>query len=117
MGELDEPGGLGVSDGRLVVAEQKNHRLSWFTPSGECTRTVGFIGRCLGQFVSPRTVVAGKAGQIVVADKFRLQVLRADGRPRKQFRPSPPRGCVDCVLGVIPDGAGGVYVTQVQCGL
>ncbi len=64
----------------VVVADQGNHRLSWWRlGDGTVWKHLGSQGREPGQFTNPRAVAATGAGVLVVADEYRVQVLTMDG--------------------------------------
>lgn len=73
-------GGLVISDGRIVVADESSGALKVFDPSGRFVRTVGQRGEGPGEFESP--FLAGRIGSdtMLVVDPplRRVSLLHAD---------------------------------------
>jgi YYY domain-containing protein len=79
---LSEPRGLAVSPkGWFAVADTFNHRIVWFSDSGECLDEVGGEGNDPGQFKEPSGLALAEDGTMAVADTWngRIQLLRPDG--------------------------------------
>ncbi len=87
-GELYGPRGIAIApDGRVWVADVGNHRVVSFDGLLEDRRIFGAKGSEPGQFSSPTGIAASPSGEIYVADtgNRRIQVLGADGAPRRAF--------------------------------
>ncbi|KAL5263302.1 hypothetical protein ACHWQZ_G008623 [Mnemiopsis leidyi] len=67
-------------DGRFVVADTFNHRISWYD-SMEHLQSIGRKGNKAGEFDRPRSLAITSEGNIVVADtgNQRVQVFTGDG--------------------------------------
>lgn len=68
-------------DGRIVVADEQGHRLTFFSPTGDLVRRVGRQGEGPGEFQSPSTVDRFRGDSLMVYDHTRRQVsiLAPDG--------------------------------------
>ena len=70
----------------LVVCDVSNNRLQCFTLEGRYTRAIGRRGMAPGCFTLP-TGVAATGGLLLVAEKWRIQVLTAEGVPLQVVTP------------------------------
>lgn len=118
VGELDAPGGVGVSGTTLFVADFFNHRVQVFGPSNGAT--VGRPGRVLPGRLHYPTDVAASDSLLYVADAYnhRIQVFRPDGRRVRRWGgplgfgiPGRFRGWFRVATGVETAG-GRVYVAD-----
>lgn len=86
-GFLDYPRGLVVRDGRLVVADDQNHRLAVFDTNGKFIRTIGRgPGRAPKQFNFPYGVAFDRAGRLFVADDMNQRVVRYGPAPSYKYK-------------------------------
>ncbi|NOZ94672.1 MAG: hypothetical protein GXP47_08045, partial [Acidobacteria bacterium] len=84
-GRLAEPRGVAVSpEGWFVVADTQNHRLQYFTLSGQCLDARGAQGAAPGQFREPSGLALAPDGTLAVADTWngRIQLLEPGGTVR-----------------------------------
>ena len=64
----------------VVVIDSSNHRLVlWLLNSGTVWQQLGSQGTDPGQFTSPHAVAITSTGELVVTDRYRVQVLTVDG--------------------------------------
>jgi YYY domain-containing protein len=81
-GSLREPRGLTVSPaGWFAVADTFNHRIIWYSDSGQCLDEIGSEGNRPGQFKEPSGLALAADGTMAVADTWnsRIQLFRPDG--------------------------------------
>ncbi|MFQ5963857.1 MAG: NHL repeat-containing protein [Candidatus Scalinduaceae bacterium] len=86
--ELKKPMAIYVSeDGRILVADSGNHRLSFLNPDGSPFYHFGRKGNDRSEFDAIQGVVADKQGYIYVSDtnNNRIQVFNADGIYLRSF--------------------------------
>lgn len=111
VGSLDGPDAFGrVMDatldrsGRLLVADDLNHRIAVFGRDGRFVASVGRKGRGPGEFESPWLVVADARDSIFVWDMglSRISVFGPDLRFRRSFATSPQWSVTS--LRFLPDG-------------
>ena len=80
LNDVAKPMGVTVNGkGELVVTECHSHRVSVFCPHGVKSLSFGGCGAMEGQFQDPRGVAVDGDGNILVADRFRLQKFTTDG--------------------------------------
>ena len=77
-GDLHSPHGVALDkDGKIIISELGNHRISVFMPGGEFVYCFGYRGSDPGLFHCPRHLCFNHMGQLVVADEEnqRLQLF------------------------------------------
>jgi DNA-binding beta-propeller fold protein YncE len=83
--ENGKPTGISIApDGRVVVADTHEHRITIFSPDGDLLETHGRMGREPGEFIYPTDVVAGPDGRWFVSEyggNDRVQIFDADWNP------------------------------------
>jgi DNA-binding beta-propeller fold protein YncE len=86
-GLLNNPRGLAVRGQRLIVADDKNHRLVVMDFGGRVLRTVG-SGQGAGgnQFSFPFGVAIDPQGRVFVADDINQRVLRFGPQPDYKYK-------------------------------
>lgn len=115
-GELDAPAGLALdADENLLIAEQKNHRISKYTRDGEFLGAFADYGDGDGQLNKPWGIAIDGAGDVYVADwgNHRVQKFTADGEylgaiGQEGYGPGRLRFPSDVAV----DADGDVYVTD-----
>ena len=86
-GILSYPRGLTVAGDRLVVADDKNHRIAIFDLNGTLLQTVGLgQGASPGQLTNPFGVAVDYQGRMFVADDLNHRVVRFGGPPKYEYR-------------------------------
>src|SRR3954466_6663344 len=86
-GGVKRPQGLAVSRGRLIVADDLNHRLAVFDLNGGFIGTVGSgPGPKPGQLRNPYDVAVDPAGRLYVADNSNHRVVRYGPAPSYIYR-------------------------------
>ncbi len=86
-GSLAHPRGLAVRQGRLIVADDQNHRLAIFDLSGKFIRSVGAgKGAGPGQLSFPFGVAVDSAGATFVADDMNQRIVRFGAAPDFKYR-------------------------------
>lgn len=81
-GQVSRPWGLCVDrDGRIIVADRRNHRVQIFDQNGVFQHKFGSQGFGSGQFELPAGITTDPDNRIVVVDKdnHRVQVFSSDG--------------------------------------
>ena len=80
IGEQATPCFVAVSDDKLYVTEEENHRVSVFTQDGDFVCVFGSLGSGEGQFNQPRGVaVVGERVLVADAGNDRVSVHELDG--------------------------------------
>ena len=83
--ENGKPTGIAVDvEGRVMVADTHEHRISIFSPDGELLETHGVLGTEPGEFIYPTDVVGGPGGIWFVSEyggNDRVQIFDADWNP------------------------------------
>lgn len=95
LGQLAEPRQMAFdSDGSLLVADTKNHRIQRFNGDGTPSAVYGGTepGDAPGRFRDPGGVAVGRDGSIYVADTWnhRIQKLDREGRFVAEWREENP---------------------------
>jgi len=86
-GLLNNPRGLAVRGQRLIVADDKNHRLVVIDFGGRVLRTVGSgQGAAGNQFSFPFGVAVDPQGRVFVADDINQRVLRFGPQPDYKYK-------------------------------
>jgi len=86
-GVLAHPRGLAVRQGRLIVADDQNHRLAVFGLDGKLIRSVGAgKGAGPGQLSFPFGVATDSAGATFVADDMNQRIVRFGAAPDFTYR-------------------------------
>ena len=87
--ENGKPTGIAVDeDGRVLVADTHEQRITIFSPDGELLETHGRLGMGPGEFIYPTDVAAGPEGTWFVSEyggNDRIQVFDADWNPIAQI--------------------------------
>ena len=76
---FNAPWGLAIDkEGRVVIADQQNHRISIFTGDGKFLMKLGGFGKQDGKMAWPATPVLDQEGRILVPDNQnnRIQVFQ-----------------------------------------
>lgn len=83
--ENGKPTGISIApDGRVVVADTHEHRITIFSPDGDLLETHGRHGVEPGEFIYPTDVAAGPDGRWFVSEyggNDRVQIFDADWTP------------------------------------
>jgi len=117
-GRLRNPRGLAVRGQRLIVADDKNHRLVVMDFGGRVLRTVGSGQGARGnQFSFPFGVAIDPQGRVFVADDINQRVLRFGPQPNYKFKArwgsyGTGRGQLAYPRAIATDATGAVYVTN-----
>ena len=86
-GRVKRPQGLAVSGGRLIVADDNNHRLAVFGLFGDFVGAVGSgPGPRPGQLAFPYDVAVDPLGRVFVADNINHRVVRYGPAPSYTYR-------------------------------
>lgn len=86
-GILSYPRGLTVAGDRLVVADDKNHRIAIFDLNGTFLQAVGLgQGASPGQLTNPFGVAVDYQGRMFIADDMNHRVVRFGGPPKYEYR-------------------------------
>ncbi|MCY2961165.1 MAG: NHL repeat-containing protein [Planctomycetota bacterium] len=75
-GELREPRGIAIADGKLYVADSGNHRIGVYALDGQFERAIGRRGFGDGELLAPNDVAVDAAGRVFVADLGNQRVAR-----------------------------------------
>ena len=117
-GLLSNPRGLAVRGQRLIVADDKHHRLVVMDFGGRVLRTVGSgQGAGANQFSFPFGVAIDPKGRVFVADDINQRVLRFGPQPAYKYKArwgsygSGP-GQLAYPRAIASDSAGLLYVTN-----
>jgi DNA-binding beta-propeller fold protein YncE len=117
-GRLYNPRGLAVRGHRLIVADDKNHRLVVMDFGGRVLRTVGSGQGARGnQFSFPFGVAIDPQGRVFVADDINQRVLRFGPQPDYKYRArwghyGTGPGQLAYPRAIASDGTGALYVTN-----
>ena len=117
QGELDSPSDVAVcSNGRILVADTKNHRIQIFDHRGKFIREFGSYGRELGRFNAPSGVRIAQDGRILVTDlaNDRLQVFSSRGLFLKSMSCCGADSNLKGPRGVATDEEGQILVVDQQ---
>jgi len=82
------PSGLAfTSDGKIIVADDFNHRIQIYNQDGTLLQSFGEKGSAPGQFCYPKGIALDDEGQIYVADcwNHRIQVFNGEGKFIRAF--------------------------------
>ncbi len=82
-GQFAYPRGVAVApNGTIYVADKENHRIQYFSASGQYQGQWGSSGEGNGQFISPSAVAVARDGSVYVADYdlHRIQRFSATGQ-------------------------------------
>ena len=114
--QFSNPVGVAMTlDGRIVVADQDNHRIQVVTAEGEFIAEVGSKGDQTLEFDLPVCVAAHPNGKLFVIEKEndRVQVLNDDLSFSHSFGGYGEQpGEMNFPLGVVIDSHGMIYVTD-----
>jgi tripartite motif-containing protein 71 len=117
-GRLYNPRGLAVRGQRLIVADDKNHRLVVMDFGGRVLRTVGSGQGARGnQFSFPFGVAVDPKGRVFVADDINQRVLRFGPQPDYKYKArwghyGTGPGQLAYPRAIASDASGALYVTN-----
>ena len=117
-GRLYNPRGLAIRGQRLIVADDKNHRLVVMDFGGRVLRTVGSGQGARGnQFSFPFGVAIDPQGRVFVADDINQRVLRFGPQPDYKYKArwghyGTGPGQLAYPRAIATDATGAVYVTN-----
>jgi DNA-binding beta-propeller fold protein YncE len=117
-GTLSNPRGLAVRGQRLIVADDKNHRLVVMDFGGRVLRTVGSgQGAGTNQFSFPFGVAIDPQGRVFVADDINQRVLRFGPQPDYKYKArwghyGTGPGQLAYPRAIASDSTGALYVTN-----
>lgn len=117
-GLLRNPRGLTTRGQRLIVADDKNHRLVVMDFGGRVIRTVGSgQGAGQNQFSFPFGVTVDPQGRVFVADDINQRVLRFGPQPDYKYKArwghyGTGPGQLAFPRAIASDAAGALYVTN-----
>ncbi len=117
-GRLYNPRGLAVRGQRLIIADDKNHRLVVTDFGGRVLRTVGSGQGARGnQFSFPFGVAVDPKGRVFVADDINQRVLRFGPQPRYKYKArwgsyGTAPGKLAYPRAIASDATGALYVTN-----
>lgn len=117
-GTLSNPRGLAVRGQRLILADDKNHRLVVMDFGGRVIRTVGSgQGAGTNQFSFPFGVAVDPQGRVFVADDINQRVLRFGPQPDYKYKArwgsyGTGPGQLAYPRAIASDSAGALYVTN-----
>jgi DNA-binding beta-propeller fold protein YncE len=117
-GRLANPRGLAIRGQRLVIADDKNHRLVVTDFGGRVIRTVGSGQGARGnQFSFPFGVAIDPQGRVFVADDINQRVLRFGPQPDYRYKArwghyGTGPGQLAYPRAIASDAAGALYVTN-----
>lgn len=117
-GRLYNPRGLAIRGQRLIIADDKNHRLVVTDFGGRVIRTVGSGQGARGnQFSFPFGVAIDPQGRVFVADDINQRVLRFGPQPAYKYRArwghyGTAPGQLAYPRAIASDAAGALYVTN-----
>lgn len=117
-GRLYNPRGLAVRGQRLIVADDKNHRLVVLDFAGRVIRTVGSGQGARGnQFSFPFGVAVDPKGRVFVADDINQRVLRFGPQPDYKYKArwghyGTGPGQLAYPRAIATDNSGALYVTN-----
>ena len=117
-GRLYNPRGLAVRGQRLIIADDKNHRLVVTDFGGRVIRTVGSGQGARGnQFSFPFGVAVDPQGRVFVADDINQRVLRFGPQPDYKYKArwghyGTGPGQLAYPRAIASDPAGALYVTN-----
>lgn len=117
-GRLYNPRGLAVRGQRLIVADDKNHRLVVMDFGGRVIRTIGSGQGARGnQFSFPFGVAIDPQGRVFVADDINQRVLRFGPQPDYKYKArwghyGTGPGQLAYPRAIASDAAGALYVTN-----
>jgi len=117
-GRLYNPRGLAVRGQRLIVADDKNHRLVVMDFGGRVLRTVGSGQGARGnQFSFPFGVAIDPQGRVFVADDINQRVLRFGPQPDYKYKArwghyGTGPGQLAYPRAIASDATGALYVTN-----
>ncbi|GIU70885.1 MAG: hypothetical protein KatS3mg003_0364 [Candidatus Nitrosocaldaceae archaeon] len=79
--EFNDPKGVAVDDGRIIVADTNNHRIQVFDSNGNFLFEFGDEGDGEGEFEQPHGIAVDSNDRIIVADtnNHRIQVFDSNG--------------------------------------
>jgi DNA-binding beta-propeller fold protein YncE len=117
-GLLSNPRGLAIRKQRLIVADDKHHRLVVMDFGGRVLKIVGSgQGAGANQFSFPFGVAADPKGRIFVADDINQRVLRFGPQPDYKYKArwgsyGTGPGQLAYPRAIASDAAGAIYVTN-----
>jgi tripartite motif-containing protein 71 len=85
-GQLKDPQGLYAVAGKVVVADNDNQRLAFFSDAGQFLRAIGTgPGNGPGQFQNPYDVTGDTHGDLYVADDLNDRIVRFGPQPAHAY--------------------------------
>lgn len=114
-GQFRRPWGLAISGDRMLVADQKNHRVQVLTLDGSFLFQFGSKGSGDGQFLLPTALALDAAGRIYVGDSGngRIQVFDNTGKfLGKWGTAGTGSGQFTEIHGMAVDARGSVFVSD-----
>ena len=115
-GEFDAPGLVAVAaNGNVYVADQKNHRVQYFTATGLFLGAWGSYGSGKGQFNNPSGVAVTPKGTVYVTDEGgnRVQYFTLSGSFLNEWgRAGSGKGEFNAPCAVDYNAKGDVYVAE-----
>lgn len=125
-GRLNSPGGITFdAEDNVWVTDINSNRILQFSPEGEFLQAWGTYGSTPGELFSPQALAVDAQGRVYVAEfgNYRVQVFDSKGQlltPQSQDQPVATwgesgrgEGQFDGVYGIVLDGAGNVYTSEV----
>lgn len=113
-GRFNEPGQLAVDgQGRIYVADTRNHRVQVFDPDGVYLRSWGSYGTGLGELSSPTGIAVKGNGNVYVSERGRIHVFTQDGIFLRSWGSTGwGVGELNYVVAIDVDEAGNVYAAD-----
>jgi hypothetical protein len=113
-GQFDDPTGIAVAHGEVLVSDARNGRIQVFDLEGNFKRQIGAPGQGPGGLGRPMNLSVAD-GEVYVADYWndRIQVFALDGRPRRTIGgPGSGPGQFNAPGGVAVAADGDVFVAD-----
>jgi hypothetical protein len=100
-------GGVVLSDGQIVLADDGNQQIRFFDASGRHLRTVGGLGREAGEFQRVQLIGAFRGDSLLAVDYTQrtLSVFGPDGRFGRAYQIPVELAAGASVIGVLSNGS------------